>query len=71
MKNKYRIVRDSWAGYEVQYRLWWFPFMWIQCPSSPGKLANTFANIEEAKKLIERHKSGYCDHVVYEEGKDR
>lgn len=28
-RPKYRIVRDYLGGYEVQFRVWWFPF-WIQ-----------------------------------------
>ena len=25
-KTKYRIVRDNYCGYEVQFRYWWMPF---------------------------------------------
>lgn len=29
MRNRYRIVRDNYAGYEVQVWRWWLPF-WVQ-----------------------------------------
>lgn len=54
-KNKYRIVTDMYAGFEVQYWKWWFPF-WIQL-SDVRFLCNTFPSIEQAKYFIERHKA--------------
>ena len=54
--KKYRIVRDTYAGYEVQCFRLYFPF-WIQC----GK--NTSRSVEQAKEEIEIRK-GY---VVYTE----
>lgn len=49
-KNKYRIVRDSYAGYEAQYQPWWFPFVWIQCNG-----VNTSFTIEQAEKVCTKH----------------
>ena len=43
--KKYRIIRDSYLGYECQTWRVWFPF-WIQ-----GK-TNTFKTIEEAENYI-------------------
>ncbi|MCU7531580.1 hypothetical protein LRM64_20430 [Prescottella equi] len=41
--SEYRIVRDAWAGYEVQVRRWWLPF-WVQ-----KGFTNTFSSIEDAR----------------------
>jgi hypothetical protein len=54
--KKYRIVRDTYAGYEVQCFRLYFPF-WIQCG------INTSMSVEQAKEEIEIRK-GY---VVYTE----
>lgn len=56
-RNRYRIVRDSYCGYEAQVKRWWFP-IWMQIYG-----CNTETTIDKAKVWIERHK-GY---VVYEE----
>ena len=47
---KYRIVKDAYAGYEVQWRTWYWPF-W-HCIGS-----NTHASLEEARSYIEYLKS--------------
>lgn len=47
-KNKYRIVRDNYAGYEVQIKRWWFPF-WIQVDF------NTHYSIECAESYARNH----------------
>ena len=46
MKLKFRIVRDTYLGFEAQFRPLWFPF-WITCG------INTFASVEEARKYID------------------
>jgi hypothetical protein len=46
---KYRIVRDTYAGYEVQAWRWWWPF-WMQCG------INTHLSVEEAKEWASRHR---------------
>ena len=40
-KDCYRIVNDSYRGYEVQVKRWFFPFFWIEkgCPKD-GKIKN-------------------------------
>ena len=48
--KKYRVVRDDYAGFEVQYRKIWFPF-WIQA------CINTHSSLEKAIKYIETLKS--------------
>lgn len=50
MKNKYRIVRDSYCGYECQIKYWYFPFIWFEL-----YFGNTSFSIERAKKIIENH----------------
>lgn len=54
--KKYRIVRDGYAGYEVQTWRLWFPF-WIQ-----GR-TNTHISLESAKKYLQ----GLKKPVVYYE----
>lgn len=58
MGNRYRIVRDSYAGYEVQVRRWWWPF-WTQ-----AGYTNTHATIERA----EQYAVGQAGEVVKELG---
>lgn len=62
MKNKYRIVRDGYAGYEVQVKKWWFPFMWFECHSA-GFICNTWRTIEQARHFAEQH-AKRCGRVV-------
>jgi hypothetical protein len=50
-KRRYRIVEDNYLGYEVQSRIWWFPF-WLEYRDSIG-IANTHPSIEKAKAFIE------------------
>lgn len=47
-KTKYRIVPDNYKGFQIDYKLWWWPF-WIQWDR-----ANTFSTLEEAEAVIER-----------------
>lgn len=54
MKNKYRIVTDKYAGFEVQIKYGWLPFLWFQCNGT-----NTHVSIEKAKEYIAKHK---CEH---------
>lgn len=48
-KTKYRIVRDSYNGYEVQHKYWWLPF-WIQ-----SDFTNTHTSVEAAERWAERY----------------
>lgn len=59
MRNRYRIVRDAYAGYEVQVKYWFFPVIWIQINGT-----NTSSTLEVAKIKMELHKEG---NVCYEE----
>ena len=52
MSAEYRIVRDSFAGYEVQRRVWWWPF-WRQCG-----FTNTHKTLEGAERYAEEHAQG-------------
>ncbi len=49
MRARYRIVRDGYAGYEVQIWRWWWPF-WIE-----AGFVNTHATIERAERWAECH----------------
>lgn len=49
-KNKYRIVKDTFSGFEVQKKLWWYPF-WFQIGKGPYPV-NTNSSVERAKELI-------------------
>lgn len=48
--RKYRIVTDNYSGFEVQTKVWYWPF-WQQLGFS-----NTYQTIIEAEKRIERDK---------------
>ena len=49
-RTRYRIVRDFYAGYEVQWRYWWMPF-YVQ-----AGYTNTHFTIESARKYLDRIK---------------
>ena len=49
-KSSYRIVTDSYNGYEAQKRYWWSPF-WIQM----GNPCNTHSSVESAEAYVKRH----------------
>jgi len=54
--SRYRIIKDSYAGFEVQkWRLWW-PF-WMQCHTGLT-LCNTHDSLEKALAFVEWHKAG-------------
>jgi len=50
---KYRIVTDSFAGYEVQIKRWWFPF-WFQCWEYG--CINSFISVERAEQYVKDRK---------------
>ena len=50
LQTRYRIVGDTWAGYEVQRLLWWWPF-WHMPPT------NTHSTIEKAQDYIAKAKA--------------
>lgn len=47
--KRYRIVRDNYLGYEVQYWRLWYPF-WVQAGGS-----NTHDSLEEARLYALNH----------------
>ena len=55
-KTQYRIVTDKFGGFEVQKRLWYYPF-WFQIQNEKRYPINTHRTIEEAEKLIEIDKT--------------
>ena len=55
-KIQYRIVTDKFCGFEVQKRLWYYPF-WFQIQNEKRDSINTYRTIEEAEKLIEIDKT--------------
>lgn len=57
LKNKYRIVRDNYAGYEVQIKRWWFP-VWLQAGFS-----NTHISIESAEAYARGHSQRFVKDV--------
>lgn len=58
-KNQYRIVKDSYGGYEVQIKKWWFPFGWRQCD------INTHTSIKKAEEYAMQHSIGNVILVRY------
>ena len=47
-RKKYRIVYDTYCGYECQVWRWWFPF-WCEMG-----ISNTHTDIESAKEYIKK-----------------
>lgn len=57
-RTKYRIVRDTYAGYQVDVKKWWFPF-WHQ-----KGFTNTRPTLEKAREFAktgEAVEKGYLD----------
>lgn len=52
MKKRYRIVRDGFAGFEVQHKYPFWPF-WVQTGFS-----NTHLTVEQAEEFARRHAYG-------------
>lgn len=53
--TRYRVVRDSYLGYEAQFKPWWFPF-WLPCDRNSGKSGiNSNSTIESARQLCADH----------------
>lgn len=51
-KKEYRIVTDKYLGFEVQKRLWYFPF-WLQISGLRTDSVNTNRTILIAEELIQ------------------
>ena len=56
-KTRYRIVRDSYCGYEAQVRHWWFP-VWLQLGG-----CNTFGTVEGARGYIRCFRQPVVEYV--------
>lgn len=54
MRNSYRIVKDNRKGYQVQYKLWWFPVFWFECDFRRNS-GNTHYTIAEAEDFALKH----------------
>lgn len=53
MRNpRYRICTDAYAGYEVQWKRWYWPF-WTSTGVG-GRLTNTFATVEKAEEFARK-----------------
>lgn len=50
---KMRIVTDLYNGYEVQYRVKWWPF-WLQCGYAGRWGVNTHESLDLARDFAER-----------------
>lgn len=48
-QTRYRIVTDRYAGFEAQFRVWWWP-CWMQINGM-----NTFPSAEAAERFIRNH----------------
>lgn len=59
-KTRYRIVRDSYCGYEAQYRPWWCP-IWLQCFGS-----NTRTSVEKSREVCQQHYNKHRPNVAVE-----
>ena len=56
MKDSFRVVSDSYNGFECQRKRWWFP-VWFEIGT------NSFPNINEAKAFIENQGKVYATYV--------
>ncbi len=52
--KKYRIITDTYSGFEVQES--YLYFFWKESKGKFGATTNSFKDVEEAKKHIERLK---------------
>ncbi len=50
-KNCYRVVKDSYNGYEAQVKFWWFSFFWLEMWEK-RYLSNTWTTLQDAKDFI-------------------
>lgn len=53
MKNKYRVVKDNFSGYEVQIKYWYLPIFWFQVGGMAG--VNTHNTIQKATDFAQWH----------------
>lgn len=55
-KTKYRIVTDTYAGYEVQLKFWWLPF-YIQWK------INTHSSPESAEEWLKNRMNKFVKYI--------
>ena len=55
-RTRYRIVLDTYSGFEAQYRPWWSP-CYLQIGGT-----NTSSSLADARKIVDRHKY----HVIWQ-----
>ena len=56
-ESQYRVVRDNYAGFEVQIKRWWLP-IWLQIGGRYTAITNTHGSLEAAEKYAEEYASG-------------
>ena len=62
--KKFRIVADSFAGYEAQVKYLLFPFKWFQLNHYKG--VNSWTTPEEAMEFINKKKAGSLTNAIDE-----
>jgi hypothetical protein len=62
---KYRIVKDTYLGFEVQKRFLWI--FWFETGGKTSSICNTFSSLNEAKEWIEYLKKDKKPIIVYNE----
>lgn len=60
--SRYRIVTDAYSGYEVQRKLWWWPF-WRQVSHGGGD-CNTWPSVAAAEAFARGHMARVVKEVV-------
>lgn len=55
-KPQYRIVNDSFSGYEVQVKRWWWP--WWYCVGF-----NTHPSVERARQYAKHLQNPYVEYL--------
>ena len=60
--NSYRVVKDTYAGYEVQIKYDWLPFVWFQV--NDFHWINTWQTTEQAEAFIESKKNGLKKTII-------
>lgn len=62
---KYRVVKDTFLGFEVQKRFLWI--FWFETRGKISSISNTFSTLNEAKEWIKELKKGKQTKVFYSE----
>lgn len=52
-KNKYRVVQDTYCGFEAQVKFWWFPIYWFQlCKYGRGIGGQHFLQSSQRREVM-------------------